>query len=106
MSNEPGFANDSSERIRRRILATSLLSLLAIDVRDEYLAANRLERRAHLRRAGERSAAQQRLVLPNPSVLRLIVAKPLEARDEQARPAARTQPRVDLVQAARARLNR
>src|SRR5262245_7752376 len=44
-------------------------------------------------------------MLPNPRVRRLVVAEPFEARDEQARSAARSKASIDLVQAARARLN-
>ena len=106
MSNEPAFASDSSVRIRRRIFATSLLSLPRstwATSTSRRIASNARQTRA---RARERAAAQQRLVLPYPRVLRLIVPKPFEARHEQPGSAARPQARVDLVQSPRARLNR
>ena len=53
-SKPPGFASDSSPRIRRRIFAHLALELRAVDVRDEDLAPQRLEcarRRAAIPRA-------------------------------------------------------
>src|SRR6185503_9980531 len=83
-----------------------LLELRPVDVRDEHVAPNRLESAADNGRACESAAAQQRLMLPNPGVRSLVVTEAFEARDEQARSAARPKASVDFVQAARARLNR
>src|SRR5690606_34048739 len=65
-----------------------------------------LERGADRPGPGERTAAQQRLVLPDPRLVALVAAEVIEARDHEAGAPARPQPRIDLVQAPGARLDR
>ena len=56
--------------------------------------------------AGDCTRAQQRLVLPGPGLLELVLAERRERLHQQPAIAAGTQPRIDFVQAARGGVHR
>src|SRR6185437_966061 len=77
-----------------------LAQAFAPHVVTQHVQAYRLEARAQLIRAGHGARMQQRLVLPGPGILALVVGERLDAGDQQASLAARAQPHVDLVETA------
>src|SRR5690606_28654126 len=83
-----------------------VLELRAVDVARQDLAPLGLERVANRLRSRQSAAPEQRLMLEHPGLLALVAPEVLEARDHQARPPVGAEPRVDLVQPARARLDR
>ena len=72
---------------------------------DQDVAPFPLERLAHAGIARHGTAAQQRLVFPDPGLGPLVRPEALHARHERARLAVGTQPRIHLVKAAVARLD-
>ena len=71
----------------------------------QQLDAQPLESRAQLRRAGDGTRAQERLVLPGPGLAALVVAKAIDALHEQPALAARPQPGIHLIQPSRRRVH-
>ena len=66
----------------------------------EHLEPHPLEARAQLRRACHGARVQQRLVLPGPRLLALVVGERVDVGDQQPSLAARPQSHVDLVEPA------
>ena len=64
----------------------------------QHLEAHGLEARAQLARAGHGAGVQQRLMLPGPGVLTLVVGEGADAGHEQAALAARPQAHIHLVE--------
>ena len=71
---------------------------LASHVMAQHLEAHGLEARAQLARAGHGARVQQRLVLPGPGLLTLVVGEGADAGHEQAALAARPQAHIHLVE--------
>ena len=107
-----GDVLDVPRAFRTSVLGAHLLAhgddvgveLRRIARRREDLVAQFFEALAHAAVAGREARARERLVLPCPRALELVVAERLERAHEQPRGAVGPQPQVHLVEHARGRV--